>query len=184
MRPLCFLQLVLFTRELIVPQTSCYSDLLLHAFIACKAGALLLGKVALRGKYLVRVLCFFFWMQNSALRFVVVVFFLNAVRDTTWAYLLFSAERWRIVQPCFIHFQTYIKIKTKLNQIGRRFKFRVFPKQKLLLSVFQCLHLKGGQFNSGDTRVGFEHLYRQKVPKNMSGPQHWKDVASRQTSSA
>ena len=59
-----------------------------------------------------------------------------------------------------------------------------FPKQKLLLSVFQCLHLKGGQFNSGDTRVGVEHLHRQKVSKNISWPQHWKDVASRQTFSA
>ena len=44
-----------------------------------------------------------------------------------------------------------------------------FPKQKLLLSVFQCLHLKRGQFNSGDIHVGVEHLYRLKVPKNMSG---------------
>ena len=34
-----------------------------------------------------------------------------------------------------------------------------------------------GSFNIGDARVGVKYLYRQKVPKNMSGPQHWKDVA-------
>ena len=52
-------------------------------WMVCKAGALLLGKVILRGKYqliyLVRALRFFFWMQNGAHRFVVVVFFLHAV---------------------------------------------------------------------------------------------------------
>ena len=117
----------------------------LHALIECKARALLLGKVTLRGKYLVRALCFFFWMQNSAETFVVVVFFPIPVRDTTWASLFFSAERWRIVQPCFIHFQT--RRETKLDQIEQRLKFRLLPHADFVFFFYlsmSCLHLNGG----------------------------------------
>ena len=52
-------------------------------------------------------------------------------------------------------------METKLNQIGR--------------CVFSHVDVEvfiSGPFNSCDARVGVEHLYRQKVPKNMSGPQH------------
>ena len=56
---------LLFATASFYSRTDCSTDVMLaicflHAFIACKAGTLLLGKVTLRGKYLVRALCFFF----------------------------------------------------------------------------------------------------------------------------
>ncbi len=60
---------------------------------------------------------------------------------------------------CLVHFQT--RMETKLNQIGR--------------CVFSHVDVEvfiSGPFNSCDARVGVERLYRRKVPKTMSGPQH------------
>ena len=63
-------------------------------------------------------------------------------------------------------------METKLNQIETKIEIYSWFSSRANVFHLSMLTPEWGPSNSGDARVGIEHLYRQKVPKNMSGPQH------------